>query len=187
MIMWNIPNIITILRILLIPLFVAAFYMQAELNKFLAAALFTIAALSDWADGYLARRLDCVTPFGTFLDPVADKLIVVVALVMLVEEHASLWIAVPAMIIIGREIIMSGLREWMSSIGLSKIVEVSFIGKIKTWMQMVSIIILMLSNEEHLLLMNSGLLLLYISAALALYSMSVYVLLAWNATKNSFY
>jgi CDP-diacylglycerol--glycerol-3-phosphate 3-phosphatidyltransferase len=75
----------------------------------------------------------------------------------------------------------------MSSIGLSKIVEVSFIGKIKTWMQMVSIIILMLSNEEHLLLMNSGLLLLYISAALALYSMSVYFLLAWNAIKNSFY
>ncbi|MBV32927.1 MAG: CDP-diacylglycerol--glycerol-3-phosphate 3-phosphatidyltransferase [Porticoccaceae bacterium] len=181
---WNIPNIITVLRILLIPLFVTAFYMQADFSKWLAALLFAIAALSDWLDGYLARRLNCVTPFGAFLDPVADKLIVVVALVMLVEEHSSVWIAVPAMIIIGREIIISALREWMSSIGLSRTVKVSIIGKIKTWMQMISIVVLMLSSEEHLLLMNSGLLILYISAALALYSMSVYMLQAWNATEN---
>ena len=185
MVKWNIPNIITVLRILLIPLFVTAFYMQADFSKWLAAALFAIAALSDWLDGYLARRLNCVTSFGAFLDPVADKLIVVVALVMLVEEHSSVWIVVPAMTIIGREIIISALREWMSSIGLSKTVEVSFVGKIKTWLQMVSIIVLMLSSEEHVFLMNSGLLILYISAALALYSMSVYVFQAWDATKNS--
>ena len=112
--MWNLPNILTMLRIVLIPIFVVVFYVEEPWASYGAAAVFGAAALTDWLDGYLARRLNQTTPFGAFLDPVADKLIVVTALVLLVGHHSDLWLTLPAIIIVGREIVVSALREWMA-------------------------------------------------------------------------
>src|SRR5690554_1180019 len=113
----NLPNILTLSRIFMIPLMVACFYWLGESGRVLAAVLFSIAAVTDWFDGYLARKLDQSTSLGAFLDPVADKLIVAVALVLLVEHYNSIWISIPASIIICREILVSALREWMAELG----------------------------------------------------------------------
>lgn len=113
----NIPNLLTLLRVLLIPIFILLFYLPTSWSYLTASAVFALAAATDWLDGYLARRLGQSTPFGAFLDPVADKLMVAVALVLLVEEHANLWLTLPAVIIIGREIVVSALREWMAELG----------------------------------------------------------------------
>ncbi len=103
----NIPNLLTVLRVLLIPVFILLFYLPFSWSYWAASAVFALAAVTDWFDGYLARRLEQSTPFGAFLDPVADKLMVAVALVLLVEEHSNLWLTLPAAIIIGREIVVS--------------------------------------------------------------------------------
>ena len=142
----NIPNLVTWLRILLIPLFVGIFYIpDAALNihhkNLLATAVFAVAAISDWLDGYLARTLNQTSAFGAFLDPVADKLMVVAALIILVNLGRV--DAVIAFIIIGREITVSALREWMAKIGAAKSVAVSFLGKIKTISQMAAILLLL--------------------------------------------
>ncbi len=121
----NIPNLLTVLRVLLIPFFILLFYLPFHWSYLAASAVFTVAALTDWLDGYLARRLQQSTPFGAFLDPVADKLMVAVALVLLVGEHANLWLTLPAAIIIGREIVVSALREWMAELGARAQVAVS--------------------------------------------------------------
>lgn len=113
----NIPNLLTVLRVLLIPVFILLFYLPFSWSYWAASAVFALAAVTDWFDGYLARRLEQSTPFGAFLDPVADKLMVAVALVLLVEEHSNLWLTLPAAIIIGREIVVSALREWMAELG----------------------------------------------------------------------
>ena len=127
----NIPNLLTVLRVLLIPIIILLFYLPFAWSYLAASAVFTIAAVTDWLDGYLARRLEQGTPFGAFLDPVADKLMVAVALVLLVEEHANLWLTLPAAIIIGREIVVSALREWMAELGARAQVAVSNLGKWK--------------------------------------------------------
>src|SRR5690606_27793354 len=111
-----------------------------------SAAIFGLAALTDWLDGYLARKLDQMTPFGAFLDPVADKLIVAVALVILVQSRPTLLVALPAMIIICREILISALREWMAEMGTRTSVAVSMLGKIKTTLQMIAIALLLLAD-----------------------------------------
>ena len=113
----NIPNLLTVLRVLLIPVFILLFYLPFDWSYWAASGIFALAAVTDWFDGYLARRLEQSTPFGAFLDPVADKLMVAVALVLLVEEHANIWLTLPAAIIIGREIVVSALREWMAELG----------------------------------------------------------------------
>lgn len=115
--MINIPNLLTVLRVLLIPVFILLFYLPFSWSYLAASAVFSLAAITDWLDGYLARRWQQSTPFGAFLDPVADKLMVAVALVLLVEAHANLWLSLPAAIIIGREIVISALREWMAELG----------------------------------------------------------------------
>ncbi len=130
--MWNLPNILTLMRIALIPVFIVVYYLPWEWHHFASAAIFGLAALTDWVDGYLARKFNQVTPFGAFLDPVADKLIVVAALVLLLEVHSTPWFALPAIVIIGREIVISALREWMSELGSRGSVAVSMMGKIKT-------------------------------------------------------
>ncbi len=113
----NIPNLITVLRVVLIPIFILLFYLPYQWSYMAASSVFAFAAATDWLDGYLARRLEQSTPFGAFLDPVADKLMVAVALVLLVQEHGNLWLTLPAAVIIGREIVVSALREWMAEIG----------------------------------------------------------------------
>ncbi|MGD9164951.1 MAG: CDP-diacylglycerol--glycerol-3-phosphate 3-phosphatidyltransferase, partial [Chromatiales bacterium] len=134
--MWNIPNILTLLRIVLIPVFVLLFYLPVEWARFSCALVFGIAAVTDWFDGYLARRWGQVSPFGAFLDPVADKLMVSVSLLLLVQADATPALAIPAAVIIGREITISALREWMAELGERAQVAVSVIGKFKTAVQM---------------------------------------------------
>ncbi|MEH6529564.1 MAG: CDP-diacylglycerol--glycerol-3-phosphate 3-phosphatidyltransferase, partial [Porticoccus sp.] len=115
--MWTLPNILTLFRIALIPIIIAVFYMPWEWHHIASAAIFGIAAGTDWLDGYLARRLNQFTPFGAFLDPVADKLIVAAALILLLETHPTPLFALPALVIISREIVISALREWMAELG----------------------------------------------------------------------
>ncbi len=177
---WTVPNILTLLRIILIPVLVLVFYFSGPWSYQLSAAVFGVAALTDWLDGYLARRLKQMSVFGAFLDPVADKLMVAVALVLLVQDNPSLLFVVPAAIIIGREIAISALREWMSELGERTKVAVSVIGKIKTITQMVAILLLLYKVPiGPLPTHDTGLVLLYVAAILTLWSMVVYLRAAW--------
>lgn len=179
----NIPNLLTWFRILLIPLVVAVFYLPEswlpQQEKNLAATImFAVAAVTDWLDGYLARILNQTSSFGAFLDPVADKLMVAAALTVLVQLGRV--DALVAFVIIGREITISALREWMAKIGKSKSVAVSLIGKIKTTSQMVAILLL-LYQAPILGMVDSlkiGTLLIYIAAVLTVWSMFYYMRLA---------
>ena len=165
----------------MIPVLVLVFYLLPMDVRYLAAAfVFSIASLTDWLDGYLARSMGQTTPFGAFLDPVADKLLVAVALILLVEVHASALLAIPALVIVGREIVVSALREWMSQYSDLGGVKVSMIAKVKTGFQMTAIIVL-LSQPPSLdnLLVILGFLLLYVAAGLTLYSMAQHIELAW--------
>ena len=177
----SLPNVITSLRILLIPVLVAVFYFAPVEWRYLAASfVFSLASATDWLDGYLARRLNAMTPFGAFLDPVADKLIVAVALILLVEIHANAILAIPALVIVGREIVVSALREWMAEYSDRRSVAVSFVGKIKTAFQMVAIIVLLASGPNlDSLYVIAGYVLLYLAAALTLWSMYLYLKIAW--------
>ena len=165
----------------MIPVLVLVFYLLPLDVRYLAAAfVFSIASLTDWLDGHLARSMEQTTPFGAFLDPVADKLLVAVALILLVEVHASALLAIPALVIVGREIVVSALREWMSQYSDLGGVKVSMIAKVKTGFQMTAIIVL-LSQPPSLdnVLVILGFLLLYVAAGLTLYSMAQYIELAW--------
>lgn len=175
----NVPNILTLSRILMIPVFVLVFFLPFEWAPVASAIIFALAAVTDWLDGYLARRLDQSTPLGAFLDPVADKLMVAVALTVLIHDYASLLMTLPAMIIIGREIVISALREWMAEMGKRASVAVSFIGKIKTTCQMLSIIIL-LGFPQGGWLAYIGLAVLLVAAVLTLWSMCLYLKAAWK-------
>jgi CDP-diacylglycerol--glycerol-3-phosphate 3-phosphatidyltransferase len=177
----SLPNLVTSLRILLIPVLVAVFYLAPYEWRYLASAfVFSLASATDWLDGYLARKMNAMTPFGAFLDPVADKLAVATALILLVEVHASAILAVPALVIVGREIVVSALREWMAHYSDRRSVAVSFVGKVKTVFQMVAIIVLLASgpNLESYFVMG-GYVLLYLAAALTLWSMYLYLKIAW--------
>ncbi|HSF47323.1 MAG TPA: CDP-diacylglycerol--glycerol-3-phosphate 3-phosphatidyltransferase [Burkholderiales bacterium] len=179
----NLPNLLTWLRILLIPLFLGTFYLpEGWLSPFhknvTATLIFALAAVTDWLDGYLARILNQTSSFGAFLDPVADKLMVAAALLLLVALARV--DGVIAFIIIGREIAISALREWMAVIGERKSVAVSFLGKVKTTCQMTAILLL-LFHEKLGGVIDSQLLgtwLIYIAAALTLWSMAYYLKLA---------
>lgn len=172
----NIPNALTMLRILLIPALVLVVYWPFKWHFYVATLIFIVAAITDWLDGYLARRLDQGTPFGAFLDPVADKLMVAVALVLLVELHASPWFAVPACIIISREILVSALREWMADLGKRTSVAVSYIGKVKTTLQMIAIGVFLAAEQDVVpWLAYIGYVLLYAAALLTVWSMFVYL------------
>ena len=174
---WTLSNQLTMARVLLIPLFAAAFYFPGWLGYVMATALFSLAAITDWLDGYLARARNEVTPFGRFLDPVADKLLVATALVLLVE--ADRVPALLAAIIIGREIMIGALREWLAQ--HATIVHVSLLGKWKTGMQMAAIITLLL--HETILKLNMQLIgsaLLWIAAILTLWSAYEYLRDTWD-------
>lgn len=174
--MINIPNTLTLLRIVLIPVFVLVFYLPWQWSNLLAALIFSVAGITDWLDGYLARKLGQSTDFGAFLDPVADKLMVVCALALLIEQHSNAWFTIPAVIIIGREIVISALREWMAEIGKSASVAVSMVGKIKTTLQIIAIIVLLGSRPLLPEWVDSlGYVLLFAAAVLTLWSMFIYL------------
>lgn len=178
----NIPNLLTWLRIFLIPVFVAVFYVSDQTlspqhKNLIATAVFLLAAVTDWLDGYLARKLNQTSAFGAFLDPVADKLMVAAALIILVKLGRA--DAIIAFIIIGREITISALREWMAKVGASKSIAVSMLGKVKTTFQMLALLLLL--YHQTLLGVNCqrvGEWLLYVSALLTLWSMVDYLVRA---------
>jgi CDP-diacylglycerol--glycerol-3-phosphate 3-phosphatidyltransferase/cardiolipin synthase len=194
----NIPTMLTWLRILLIPVFVGAFYWPENLHKLSAmpshsvnvfiTAVFTIAAFTDWLDGYLARRWHQTSAFGAFLDPVADKLMVAAALIVLVEFGRVG--AIVSLIIIGREIAVSALREWMAGEGQSSSVGVAMIGKVKTSVQMIAILFLLFWDDIDLGSLGIlptkllGHLLIVIAAFLTLLSMAYYLKAAWPKLKG---
>ena len=168
------------------PVFALA-YLSTENYHWIAALLFATAAFTDWLDGYLARRLDQTTLFGAFLDPVADKLIVVTALVLLIGGHASLWMTIPGLVIIGREIVISALREWMAEMNRRGVVTVSWIARVKTTLQMVAVVILFANAPE----MGRpwvivGLVLLYAAAVITIWSMFIYLRAAWPDAERRF-
>ncbi|MGB1984462.1 MAG: CDP-diacylglycerol--glycerol-3-phosphate 3-phosphatidyltransferase [Porticoccaceae bacterium] len=177
--MWNLPNQLTLLRIGMIPVFVILYYLPWGWSHVASAAIFGLAALTDWVDGYLARKMGLESSFGAFLDPVADKLIVIVALIMLLHANPTIWFALPTVVIVGREVVISALREWMAERALREEVAVSMIGKVKTWVQMAAIIFLLLAGKTFGALAVIGYLGLYVSAGLALWSMWVYLKQAW--------
>ena len=184
----NIPNILTWFRIVLIPVFIAVFYVSDDTlsmhhKHMLSFAIFWFASITDWLDGYLARMLNQGSAFGAFLDPVADKLMVVAALVILL--NLGYVDAIIAFIIIGRELTISALREWMAQLGGSKSVAVSMIGKVKTVFQMLAIQFLLF--HEPLFGISTqwvGTLLIYLAAVLTLWSMVYYLMLAAPQIKS---
>ena len=185
---FNIPILLTWIRVILIPVFVIIFYLPSfqilseECANWLSAIIFTIAAITDWFDGYLARKWQQTSNFGAFLDPVADKLIVAVALILLVsfDRTHAVW----AMIIIGREITISALREWMAQMGKRQNVAVAYIGKLKTTAQMIAIVLLLIYSPDFLgiNLQWLGNVLMIIASVLTIWSMFYYLKLA----KDSF-
>lgn len=190
---WNTPNVLTLLRIVLIPVFILAYYLPYSWAPPLATVLFVLAALTDWLDGYLARRLDQMSAFGAFLDPVADKLMVVSALVLLatdprVQAHviSVRLFTLVVIIIIGREITVSALREWMAELGRRARVAVSVVGKLKTIGQMVAIPFMIYREPLWgVPVFLVGEMLLYLAAALTLWSMAVYLKAAWPSLTRS--
>ncbi len=182
----TLPTWLTFIRILLIPLFVTVFFAPVPASNLICTALFATAAVTDWLDGYLARRMGLTSAFGAFLDPVADKLMVAAALVLLVQADPTPWVAVPAVVIIGREITISALREWMAAIGNRTAVSVSMIGKIKTTTQMTALILLLYRDPLGPIPTQSlGIALLVVAAALTLWSMVLYLVAAWPAMRES--
>ncbi|WGL17172.1 CDP-diacylglycerol--glycerol-3-phosphate 3-phosphatidyltransferase [Microbulbifer bruguierae] len=178
----TLANRLTLLRVALIPVLVLVFYLPYKWSYIASAVIFSLAAATDWLDGYIARKLDQSTPFGAFLDPVADKLMVATALVLLVHLHNDIFFTVAAAVIIGREIAVSALREWMAGLGLRSSVAVNYIGKIKTTAQMAAIIVLLAFDvREYPVMERVGYVLLYVAAALTLWTMVIYLRAAWPA------
>ncbi len=186
------PNILTLIRLALIPLLVALYFSPGRWAAGLTTAVFVIAALTDLLDGYLARKLQQTSALGAFLDPVADKLVVAAALVLLASDplvHEFVWdstlFIVMVLVIIGREITVSALREWMAEIGNRKKVAVSSLGKVKTVMQMVAISFLLFRGSLWSIpIMTIGEILLYLAAILTLVSMFSYLRAAWPALSS---
>ncbi|MDY6323242.1 MAG: CDP-diacylglycerol--glycerol-3-phosphate 3-phosphatidyltransferase [Succinivibrio sp.] len=181
--MLNLPNVLTLIRLALIPVFVILFYWPTEQSNLLAAIVFIIAAMTDLLDGFLARKLHKTTKFGAFLDPVADKIMVCVALVLVVEyysvhvslffPHINLFVTIPAMIIVAREITVSALREWMAELGKRALVAVSWVGKWKTTIQLVSIALLIWRYNEAVI--YGALAMLAVATVLTIWSMAMYL------------
>lgn len=204
---FNLPNNLTIARIVMIPLFVAIAYWppamginqpaisdnaianigmyhfsDSLLRHFLLTFVFVLAAITDWLDGYFARKMNISSAFGRFLDPVADKLMVAVALIILVQWHPDIIMAMSAIVIISREIAVSALREWMAELGNRTSVAVSYVGKIKTAFQMIAITVLLLNWQS---LEKVGYMLMIISVILTLWSMMIYLKAAWPYLKQA--
>lgn len=174
--MFTVPTILTYIRIALIPLIVAVYLSGSNWATQIAAIVFILAGITDWLDGYLARRLQQTTAFGAFLDPVADKLMVAIALMLIIFKHTDVALLIPALIIVGREITVSALREWMAELGQRKQVAVSSLGKIKTTVQIIAIVLLLWEAPIiGLPVFAMGKVCLYIAAILTVVSMINYM------------
>jgi len=183
----TLPTKLTLLRIGMIPVFILLFYIPLfGIKNYLLTGLFILAGLTDWFDGYLARRMGMQSEFGAFLDPVADKLMVSVVLVLLVSVHPGWLLALPATIIIGRELTISAVREWMANVGERTKVAVSIIGKFKTTAQMIAIGFLLFEKPiGDFPTLQIGYVLLYLSALLTLWSMLLYLQAAWPSLNDA--
>lgn len=175
----NLPNLLTLLRIVLIPVLIVIYYVPFSWAHGVAAIIFALASFTDWLDGYLARKLKQMSPFGAFLDPVADKLLVAISLLLLVGGGDINYITLPAIIIVGREIVISALREWMAEVGSRASVTVSYIGKVKTTVQMIALVLLLAFYPATSYWGVIGFILLYVSAILTIWSMVIYLMMAW--------
>jgi len=184
---YTLPNILTLVRMIFIPILVAMYFLPVPWNHLVTTGLFVIAGLTDWLDGFLARRLEQHSRFGAFLDPVADKLMVTTVLVLLVANAelqsqviSSILFTIVAAVIVGREIAVSALREWMAEIGKRKSVAVSVIGKLKTVAQMVSIgLLLYQAPIAGISAAKTGEILFYFAGGLTIWSMFAYLKAAW--------
>jgi CDP-diacylglycerol--glycerol-3-phosphate 3-phosphatidyltransferase len=182
----TLPNLLTLSRIVLIPVIVACFYLPVWWANLAAAIVFWVAGVTDWLDGWLARRLGQTSRFGAFLDPVADKVMVVVVLVLIVQRESTPWVVLPALVIVSREIIISALREWMAELGQRAAVAVSMVGKFKTATQMGALFFLLINHDYFgIPFQLLGVSMLQIAAALTLWSMVVYLHAAWWAVRDS--
>lgn len=176
----NVPNILTLARILSMVAFIIFFYLPIKWGHSIAAFIFSCAAITDWLDGYLARNLKQATKLGAFLDPVADKIMIAIALLLVVGEIGSGYVALPAAVIVSREIVISALREWMAEIGKRTSVAVSKVAKIKTTLQMFALILLLIYRPGGVIFWKIlGMILLYVAAILTLWSMIMYLKTAW--------
>ena len=176
----TLANIATLVRIFFIPVLVVVFYLPIKAAAILSAVIFILAALTDWLDGYLARVLNQTSAFGAFFDPVADKLLVSTALILLVSDRNLPYLSLAAFVIVGREILVSALREWMSELGKRRSIAVSYVGKVKTVIQMIAIVVLLVCRSGYpKSLLVLGYILLYIAVILTLWSMYSYLKLAW--------
>ncbi|MCP4431934.1 MAG: CDP-diacylglycerol--glycerol-3-phosphate 3-phosphatidyltransferase [Gammaproteobacteria bacterium] len=181
----TLPTIITFFRIALIPLFAIVFYLPFAWSNLVAASIFALASFSDWVDGYLARILKQESSFGAFLDPVADKLMVVVAIILIVQTHPSIYIALPSIIIVAREISISALREWMAELRKSTVVKVSFIGKAKTTAQLFSLFLMIYAEPfNDIPIFEIGLGFYFLAAVFTLVSMFIYLRAAWPVIRK---
>ncbi|HEX7338461.1 MAG TPA: CDP-diacylglycerol--glycerol-3-phosphate 3-phosphatidyltransferase [Rhodanobacteraceae bacterium] len=190
----NFPTWLTLFRVALLPVMVLVYYSHAAVNGIPlhfatigAAVIFVLASVTDWFDGYLARRWNQTSAFGAFLDPVADKLMVAVTLFLLVQSHHTALMAIVSAIIVGREIGVSALREWMASIGQRSRVRVAMIGKVKTVMQMVAIVVLLLEHDRDAAFLRYwyvGEALLVIAAVLTIWSGLAYLRAAWPSFRE---
>jgi CDP-diacylglycerol--glycerol-3-phosphate 3-phosphatidyltransferase len=177
----TIPTLLTMFRIVLIPVLVVVFYLPQSWTNFVATFVFVLGAATDWADGWIARRWNMHSAFGAFLDPVADKLAVTVALLLIVEKHPTHWMTLLAAVIIGREIAVSALREWMAEIGQRGRMKVAWLGKIK----MVAIsCLLYVADIAGVPIFRIGEWLLAVAAALTLVSGFTYLRAAWPALRD---
>ncbi|MBF0265500.1 MAG: CDP-diacylglycerol--glycerol-3-phosphate 3-phosphatidyltransferase [Gammaproteobacteria bacterium] len=186
----NLPNILTLTRILLVPIYAIFFYLDVSWGLLAATIVYALAGFTDWLDGYLARKLNQASALGAFLDPVADKFMVAVALILLVDQNpthfSGIYMSIAAVIIIGREITISALREWMAGIGARKSVAVSMIGKVKTTAQMFAIGFLTYGVDLWGLPISTiGFALLWMAVILTLWSMIDYIRAAWPQLSSS--
>ena len=182
----NPPNVLTWIRILAIPLIVVVFFLPVSWAWPAAGLLFALAGITDYFDGYLARRMGQSSRFGAFLDPVADKLIVATALVLIVQRDPSIYLAIIAAIIIGREITVSALREWMSEIGAASTVSVTWFGKWKTTVQIIGISLVLFKQPiGPIPIFEMGIVLLLVAALLTILSMLDYLRSAWPSLRDN--
>ncbi|MGO1298806.1 MAG: CDP-diacylglycerol--glycerol-3-phosphate 3-phosphatidyltransferase [Vibrio sp.] len=170
---FNIPNILSLIRLFLIPVFVVTFYLPFTWAPFAAAMIFWVAGFTDWLDGMLARKLGQTSRFGAFIDPVADKVLVASALIVITEHYHTIWITIPAVTMIAREIIISALREWMAEIGKRASVKVSWIGKVKTLSQMFALWVLIWRYDDWMIWV--GYAAIYLATILTYWSMAQYL------------
>jgi len=184
----TLPNLLTLARLASVPILVLVFFLPFKSSPLIAAVIFAVAGITDAFDGYLARKMKLTSRFGAFIDPVADKLMVAVALMLLVHGHKTIWMTIPALVIISREILVSALREWMAELGKRSSVAVSSMGKVKTILQIVAITMLLYFPLEKggmgEIILNWQVLLsyvlLYAATFLTLSSMYQYLRAAWQ-------